>query len=243
MKALVISDDNSTILKIDECLKKFHVDSINYKWLLKALDNVEEICPDITIISAQDYPRHWKIFTQFIKSGIGNNNCKVLLYTQQDFTSEESDKAKTLGVYGVFTSLLDDESEKTLSKLLSSITGKPKVDVAEHLECPKTNETVLSSRPRLENCTLTSVDMLLKDSSSIEKNETNAEKALENALIPSVDHILSNILYEQTGKEEIIDKPDDNKQDENLTPCENGSGQLVRGKSLLLKIKELYEKE
>ena len=45
------------------------------------------------------------------------------------------------------------------------------------------------------------------------------------------------------SKEEIIDKPDDNKQDENLTPCENGSGQLVRGKSLLLKIKELYEKE
>ena len=85
--------------------------------------------------------------------------------------------------------------------------------------------------------------MLLKDSSSIEKNETNAEKALENALIPSVDHILSNNLYEQISKEEIIDKPDDNKQDENLTPCENGSGQLVRGKSLLLKIKELYEKE
>ena len=43
MKTLIICDDESVISKIDTFLQKNGIDTIIYRWLLKALDNLEEI--------------------------------------------------------------------------------------------------------------------------------------------------------------------------------------------------------
>lgn len=118
MKAIIISDQNEIIEKLDETLVTSGFDTIIYRWLLKALDNIEEIRPDLVIVSANEYPRHWKTITQFIKSGIGGDKTKVFLLTQTPLDETEKDKAVALGVKGFFNGI-DNSSITVLKNLIS----------------------------------------------------------------------------------------------------------------------------
>ena len=119
MKALVVCDDAEVIAQLDTALQQYGIDTILYRWLLKALDNIEEISPDFTIISASDYPRHWKTLSQFINSGIGRAANKIILYTPEPLPSEERKKADALGIIGCFSSLGESgEGLETLHSFL-----------------------------------------------------------------------------------------------------------------------------
>ena len=98
MKALVISDRSEIIDYVTPLLKDKGFDLIHYKWIIKALDNIEEIQPDVVVLSAGEYPRHWKTLTSFVQSGIGGNNVKIFLYETAPLGSEDAEKAKQLGV-------------------------------------------------------------------------------------------------------------------------------------------------
>jgi len=121
MKALLIAEDENAISKITNVLKSCSYDVITYRWLLKALDNVEEIAPDLAIVSTTEYPRHWKTFAQFTESGIGGSVPNIILYNSHPLSSEDEKKAKELNVLGSFTSI-DDEGLKTLKGIL--LNGK-----------------------------------------------------------------------------------------------------------------------
>jgi hypothetical protein len=112
MKALLIADNELAIENISTVVKAAGYDIIVYRWLLKALDNIEEIAPHLIIVSANDYPRHWKTLVQFVKSGICEQIPQIILYTDSNFSQEEKNKANTLGVRGFFDSVdvagLDD---------------------------------------------------------------------------------------------------------------------------------------
>lgn len=114
MKALIISDDENFISTLDDFFHKYSIDTIIYKWLLKALDNIEEIHPDIIVLSANEYPRHWKTLVQFVKSGIGGDDVSIFLYEQGDIPSEDIEKIKLLGINGVFKAL--DETSLEIIK-------------------------------------------------------------------------------------------------------------------------------
>ena len=58
MKALVISERPEIIDFVTPLLKDKGYDLIHYKWIIKALDNIEEIQPDLIVLSAGEYPRH-----------------------------------------------------------------------------------------------------------------------------------------------------------------------------------------
>lgn len=117
MKALVISDDSNIINACDDFLNAKGFDTIIYRWMLKALDNIEEIRPDCIIISSSEYPRHWKTLVQFVKSGIGGDNIAVYLYEPKPLSEGDLKKAKMLGITGYFTSF----SKKQLANLSSSL--------------------------------------------------------------------------------------------------------------------------
>ena len=127
MKALIISDDTSTICRLDDFLSKQGFGTIIYRWLLKALDNIEEIRPDCVIVSSSEYPRHWKTLVQFLKSGIGGEKIGIYLYEPNPLSEEDQKKAVTLGVTGYITSLEDDELNKTASSI-ETFFGKTKID-------------------------------------------------------------------------------------------------------------------
>ena len=98
MKALVISDRPEIIDFVTPLLKDQGFDLIHYRWIIKALDNIEEIQPDLIVLSAGEYPRHWKTLAGFVQSGIGGNNVKVYLYETSPLSEEDARKAEDLGV-------------------------------------------------------------------------------------------------------------------------------------------------
>lgn len=120
MKALLIAEDEQTTNAILPAIKEAGAEPIVYRWLLKALDNVEEIAPDIVVISTAEYPRHWKTFVQFTKSGIGGIVPRVILYNSRPMSDDEKSKARSLGVFGMFSSL----DEQGLTELKNYLSGK-----------------------------------------------------------------------------------------------------------------------
>ena len=96
MKALVISDRKEIIDFVSPLLKNKGFDLIHYRWIIKALDNIEEIQPDVIVLCAGEYPRHWKTLAGFVESGIGGNAVKVYLTDKKELSDEDSAKAKEL---------------------------------------------------------------------------------------------------------------------------------------------------
>ena len=98
MKALVISGSSEIYDYVSPLLKEKGYDLIHYRWIVKALDNIEEIQPDVIVLSAVEYPRHWKTLAGFIQGGIGGNNVKVYLYQTAPLSVEDAQKAEQLGI-------------------------------------------------------------------------------------------------------------------------------------------------
>ena len=117
MKALLISDNENITSPLDSYLKQNGYDTIIYTWLLKALDNVEEIKPDLIILSAEEYPRHWKTLIQFSKSSIGSQNVKIILIISDKFNKDDEEKAVLLGVSGFIKSVEQNELQNVIPKV------------------------------------------------------------------------------------------------------------------------------
>lgn len=121
MKALIITEDSIISSKINAIARHYDVDTIIYKWFMKALDNIEEIQPDVIILNSNEYPRLWKTLVQFVKSGIGGNDVKIYLYEEKPLSYEDQDKYTELGITGSFTQI----TEEALSFLDKNAENKP----------------------------------------------------------------------------------------------------------------------
>ena len=144
MKALIISEDEKVYTTLDEILKKASYDTIIYKWLLKALDNIEEIRPDLIVVSSSEYPRHWKTLVQFVKSGIGGDDVEIYLYEPTPVSDEDQEKARVLGVTGCFSEF-DEFSKMVLPQTQEAQeipVAEPSAD-PESVEGPAPNEVAV----------------------------------------------------------------------------------------------------
>ena len=158
MKALVIADNEKVIKRIDSTLKKFGYDTIVYRWLLKALDNIEEISPHLIVISTEDYPRHWKTLTQFsgwTKNTENSNGTEsfgvvqfpqVMLMVGKNFSAEEEDKAKTLNVAGIFKAVESDGEYGDYSELAAILSN-----LSEKLGNNTQPVSQIKNEPELDN--------------------------------------------------------------------------------------------
>lgn len=147
MKALIISEDDSFINTFDSFFSKKGFNTIIYKWLLKALDNIEEIRPDCVILNSSEYPRHWKTLVQFIKSGIGGEKVAIFLYEPLSLSQEELSKAKILGITSHITDYKNQKELDELSLQIKNFFGiKEKKDEANTypfvLLVPKSNRII-----------------------------------------------------------------------------------------------------
>ncbi|MCM1321160.1 MAG: hypothetical protein NC041_04785 [Bacteroides sp.] len=121
MKALLIAETESVLSSFSRFLERRGYDIIRYRWLMKAMDNLEEISPDILVLNCIDYPRHWKIFAQFASSGAFAKKPKIILVVPPDFSAEEQKKAEYLNVSAAVT---DAENADSVQKL-ETICGTP----------------------------------------------------------------------------------------------------------------------
>jgi anthranilate/para-aminobenzoate synthase component II len=119
MKILLISNDISFTNVMDSYFAKKGYSTINYKWLIKAMDNLEEIKPEVIIISADEYPRHWKTLVQFMQSGLAGNNYKIYLYTKNK-NQQELQKIRELNITKIFDNLDSVTINVTFNNLFKS---------------------------------------------------------------------------------------------------------------------------
>ncbi|MDR0878339.1 MAG: PilZ domain-containing protein [Treponema sp.] len=121
MKLLLVlgSDDSSELITL--YIKPLGFELIRYRHVLKAMDNIDEVDPIAIIISARDFPRHWKILVQFVRSQRPKEICPIILLKGDGFPLEETSKAFFLGVSGVVSESLEDPAE---IDRLQSILGR-----------------------------------------------------------------------------------------------------------------------
>ena len=215
MKALIICDEKSVIEKLDKILCGCGFDTIIYNWLLKALDNIEEISPNFTIISVSDYPRHWKTLVQFINSGIARSSDKVILYTPKPLSLEEDKKAQALGVAGCFYSF--EESEDGLKKLRALLGVKmsennnasdtdinsdgmiPNVDnIVAHKTCDKeavhNNNEIKKTSSEAEHPDALVSDKIIPDEDSVTGEDINNSETAPTDSFPAEKQYLHQMI-------------------------------------------------
>jgi hypothetical protein len=98
MKLMLTLGTGAVYAKLDEILKPFAVETIVYRHIQKAMDNIEEVDPDVIVIDAGAFPRHWKSFVQFIRETGQGKHCPVILIKGNSFSSTDKNKAVFLGV-------------------------------------------------------------------------------------------------------------------------------------------------
>lgn len=241
MKALIISEEQSVLSQMDSILKANGIDCIQYTWLMKALDNLEEIHPALIIVNATEYPRHWKTLAQFVRTSF--SDIRVILFTPEGFSDEESKKADELGIVLRFSSF--DE----LSMRIGECTGMPQTVSSE----PK----AVSDGDAEEDCEIPTVESILQDRMAERSAcpadlqdgpsedfvlltvETVFSSAAEDFVLYTCDSIFDG-LYETESQSCGADE--DEKKDEASVSAPNDSDEARSRKyfgSLLKKIQEL----
>jgi hypothetical protein len=124
---LIASDEVSELVSF--YIKPGGFDLIRYRHAIKAMDNLDEIQADAIIISASDFPRHWKTLLQFTRCAARRATrdankpaCPVILLRGDRFPLEEATKAFYLGVAALLDERLDRPSDiDTLRRVVESL--------------------------------------------------------------------------------------------------------------------------
>ena len=146
MKAVIIAESENIIKEFSQYYKLNGYDIIVYHWLMKAMDNIEEIDPDLIFINAEEYPRHWKILCQYI-TGI-NKLPKIVLYSSKVFNEEDKEKCKILNIDSVIGRVEDLEEVFTLEELCPTSTEtESEIEYEPEIE----SEPVIETEPEIES--------------------------------------------------------------------------------------------
>jgi len=113
MKALLVVEDDKIAEIARFYLRPLGFEAVRYRNPLKALDNLDEIEPNAIVVSARDFPRHWKVIAQVARTMWSKDKCVIVLLKGDLFPFEEAAKAAHIGVNGVVRDDLDDRHEQT----------------------------------------------------------------------------------------------------------------------------------
>lgn len=111
MKILLVAEKESTRNALMGHLKPRGFDFIHYWNPIKAMDNLDEIEPDVVLFSAEDFPRHWKPFIKLLRQDRGREETAFVLLTGAEFPFEEAAKANHLLVNGMVSENPQDREE------------------------------------------------------------------------------------------------------------------------------------
>lgn len=209
MKALLIADDEKAITNISEVLKSAGYDVIVYKWLLKAMDNLEEIKPHLIVISTKDYPRHWKTLAQYASGISSDYKSEIILYAGEPLSEDELKKAETLHVRGIFYSCEVDGLDR-----LRQILSKTPDIFSGYLTDPEQNEVTLK-------------DILpeLGDLKNISKDIDSLKEELDRPF--DINEAITKLekAKKDSEKPDSQDKDDSKKQSDSQKYAENSENQ------------------
>ncbi len=197
MKTLIISNDEQFTKTIDAFFTRKGYSTIIYKWLIKAMDNLEEIKPDILIMSADEYPRHWKSLVQFMESGIAGKEYKIYLYKKEQVQDEEEHKIQKLNIAKVFYNL---DSITLNTTFADCFAKKQQAEPIENTKTQSDNEnSLIITNPGTHNFVYGKYSFINEKAL---KFSTNDEFYLPkiNEYIEKLSYRFNNKLYSTSGK-------------------------------------------
>ncbi|QEN07468.1 hypothetical protein EXM22_05485 [Oceanispirochaeta crateris] len=100
MKILLISNDQMTASRINRYFTPGGYGFIHYTNPLKAMDNFNEIRPDVVLFHESEYPRHWKLSVKSLREQFSRDSAVFILLVDSLFGDEDVHKAHFLGVNG-----------------------------------------------------------------------------------------------------------------------------------------------
>ena len=111
MKILLVSERTELKGYIRRNFMPRGAEIVQYLNPIKAMDNLDEVEPDVVLFSAEDFPRHWKPFLVFLRNTLAREQCVFVLLTGDEFDLNEADKAQALQVNGIIHERLTDRQE------------------------------------------------------------------------------------------------------------------------------------
>ncbi|SIR00257.1 hypothetical protein SAMN05920897_1232 [Alkalispirochaeta americana] len=120
MTVMLVSESAELRPYIQESLSHRDTDVICYDNPIKAMDNLEEIEPQIVLFSATDYPRHWKPFIAYLRNTFSRRETVFILTVNNSFDDAEAEKAEYLQVNAIITEALSNE--ETAQRLRGIVT-------------------------------------------------------------------------------------------------------------------------
>ena len=111
MKILLVAAKETTRDTLLQKLQPRGLDLIHYTNPIKAMDNIDEIEPNLVLFSAEDFPRHWKPYLHLLHESVPKEKVSFILLRGDMFPFEEAAKAKHLQVNGIILEKLDDRKE------------------------------------------------------------------------------------------------------------------------------------
>ena len=227
MKAVIIAESENIIEEFSQYYKENGYDLIVYRWLMKAMDNIEEIDPDLIFINAEEYPRHWKVLCQYV-AGL-NKNPKIVLYSSSVLNDEDKNKAKILNIDSVINSSEDLQEICTLEELCPTTTEseqeietesvievEPEKDFVHHEEVAQEIQEVVLEIPEIspENEVVQDSEVEQEIKEEFEKIDKIKEEnwyhsvdmSKKMATIINTMHKHESLKPIFNGKKEILDK-------------------------------------
>jgi len=104
---MIIAEDEALKSRFTSFFGTLGYRIIQYTHPLKAMDNLEEIRPDVVLCSASDYPRHWKLIVKQLRENRKREESVFVLSVAESFDPEEADKAAFLGVNFLYPERLE----------------------------------------------------------------------------------------------------------------------------------------
>lgn len=242
MKAMIISEEQSVLSKMDSILSENGVDCIQYTWLMKALDNLAEIHPDLIIVNATDYPRHWKTLAQFVRTSF--SDIKVILFTPDGFSSDEDKKAEELGI-SLRCSSFEEFSAKigactSMSQIVSPESDEISGGGAEQdYEIPTVENIILSNRTETENRSGNKTDLHSRTEDFVLFTVENVFSSVaEDFVLYTCDSIFDGLYKTESQSDCDAEKTAEKSVSAQNSP--NGAQNKNYCGSLLKKIEELH---
>ena len=93
MKTLILAENSDFSHDLEKIILKNNCSPIIYHSALKALDNIEEIAPEILIVHTGDFPRHWKTLIQYTQTLFPQRQVAIYLFVSDYFSQKEQEKA------------------------------------------------------------------------------------------------------------------------------------------------------
>ena len=111
MKVLLVAakDDFKNLLSYH--LNPVGFEIVHYRDPVKALDNLEELNPDLVLFHSGDFPRHWKPLLEFLRNIRNKEETVFILIKGEKTDLEEVAKATHLGANGFVSENFSDKQE------------------------------------------------------------------------------------------------------------------------------------